>query len=81
MRVHTVEEGLGELGLVMVGQQPDVVQLDLLPDVHRQRGSRKARLQQRGRLGHAGVVELDAQRLRPLLARPVAALETGLRLG
>ena len=34
---HRVEEGLGELGLVVVDQQADVVQLDLLPDVHRQR--------------------------------------------
>jgi hypothetical protein len=30
-----VEEGLGQLGLVVVHQQADVVQLDLVPHVHR----------------------------------------------
>jgi len=33
---HRVEEGLGQLGLVVVGQQADVVQLGLLPGVLRQ---------------------------------------------
>jgi hypothetical protein len=30
---HRVEEGLGELGLLVIDQQADVVQLDLLPGV------------------------------------------------
>jgi hypothetical protein len=29
-----IEEGLGQFGLVVVGQQADVVQLGLLPGVH-----------------------------------------------
>ena len=47
---HRVEEGLGELGLVVVGEQADVVQLDLLPHVHLQAAGLELGLQPLGRL-------------------------------
>ena len=76
-----IEEGLGQLGLVVVDEQADVVQLDLLPAVHRQRGDVELALQPHRRLLHALVVELDAQRLRTLLAMPVGGLEARLGRG
>jgi hypothetical protein len=57
------------------------MQLDLLPDFHRQRRGREASFQQFDGLGDTGVVKLDAQRLGALLTLPVAALEAGLGLG
>ena len=78
---HRVEEGLGELGLVVVDEQADVVQLDLLPDLHRQRRRLELVLQPLGRLGDAPLVVGDALRLRLLLAVPVGGLEARLRLG
>ena len=78
---HRVEEGLGELGLVVVDEQADVVQLDLLPDVHRQLAGLELALQPLGRLVDALVVELDALALGPLLAVPVGRLEARLRRG
>jgi hypothetical protein len=78
---HRVEEGLGELGLVVVDQQADVVQLDLLPHVHRQRRGLELALQALGRLVDPLVVVLDPQRLGPLLAVPVGRLEARLGLG
>jgi hypothetical protein len=72
-RAHRVEEGLGQLGLQMVGEQADVVQLDLLPHVHRQVGGLVAELQQLDVLANALVVEGDAlglRRLLPAASRP-----------
>ena len=66
---------------MVVDQQADVVQLDLLPHVHRQRRRLELVLQARCRFVHARVVVLDAQRLRLLLAGPVGGLEARLRLG
>jgi hypothetical protein len=70
-----VEEGLGQLGLVVVGQQADVVQLDLLPAVHRQVVDVELAAQPVHGLVHALVVVLDALALGALLAVPVGVLE------
>ena len=80
LRRHRVEEGLGKLGLVVVGQQADVVQLDLLPHVHRQRARVELGLQPLSTFIDALVVELDALALRPLLAVPVCPFEALLGL-
>ena len=77
---HRVEERLGALGLVVVDEQADVVELDLLPDLHRQRRRLELVLQPLGRLGDAPLVVGDALRLRLLLAVPVGRLEARLRL-
>ena len=79
-RANRVEEGLGQLGLQMVGEQADVVQLDLLPHVHRQVGGLVAELQQLDVLANALVVEGDALGLRLLLPLPVGLLEALLGL-
>jgi hypothetical protein len=81
LRRHRIEEGLGELGLQVVGQQADVVQLDLLPHVHRQRRGVEFALEPLCAFTDSLVVELDAFALRALLPLPVGALEAGLRLG
>jgi hypothetical protein len=72
-----VEEGLGQFGLVVVGQQADVVQLGLLPGVRRQGRDVEFRAAVHG-LVDALVVVLDALRLRTLLAMPVGQLEARL---
>ena len=79
-RGHRVEEGLGQLGLVVVGQQADVVQLDLLPHVGRQCGCGELARQAVAGFIDAQVVELDAFTLGALLAMPVGALEARLGL-
>ena len=79
-----VEEGLGQFRLVVIDQQADVMQLDLLPDVHRLRVGLEFTLQPVRALAHAQVVKLDAIALRALLAVPVGGLEPVLgarRLG
>ena len=81
LRRHRVEEGLGELRLVMLDQHADVVQLDLVPHLHRQLAGAELGLQPLGALVDALVVELDALALRALLAVPVSRLEAALRLG
>ena len=75
LRGDRVEEGLGQFGLPVVDQQPDVEQLDLLPDFHRQRIGGK--LGQQPGLGflHTLVVELDPLTRRLLLPVPVGSLE------
>jgi hypothetical protein len=73
-----VEEGLGQLRLVVVDQQADVVQLDLVPHLHRLLAGLELLLQPQHRLLHAQVVELDAFALRALLAVPVGGLEAVL---
>jgi hypothetical protein len=81
---HRVEEALCQLGLVVVDQQADEVQLDLVPDVHRLLAGPELLLEPRDRLAHPQVVELDALALRPLLAVPVGGFEAVLgarRLG
>jgi hypothetical protein len=77
---HAVEEGLGQLGLAVVDQKADVVQLGLLPSVHRQLVAVELPPQALHRFVHAQVVELDALRLRFLLAVPVGGLEAALGL-
>ena len=79
-----VEEGLGQLGLVVVDQEADEVQLDLVPHVHRLLAGLELLLEPGHGLAHPQVVELDALALRPLLAVPVGGLEAVLgarRLG
>ena len=70
-----VEKRLGQLGLVVIDQQADVVQLDLLPGVVGEVRGIKVALQPLYRLIHPGIVELDALALRPLLAVPVGVFE------
>ena len=79
-----IEEGLGQLGLVVVDQQADVVQLDLLPHLHRLLAGLEFLLQPARGFLHPQVVELDALALGALLAVPVGGLEAVLgprRLG
>ena len=73
-----VEEGLGQLGLVVVDQQADVMQLDLVPDIHGLLAGLELALQPERGFAHAQVVELDALALGALLAVPVGGLEAVL---
>ena len=70
-----VEKRLDQLGLVVIDQQADVVQLDLRPGVVGQVRGVKFALQPLYRLVHPGVTDLDALALRPLLAVPVGLFE------
>ena len=70
-----VEESLGQLRLVVVDQQTNVVQLDLLPDVHRLLTRFVLALQTGGRLSHPQVVKLNPLALSALLAVPVGGLK------
>ncbi len=79
-RAHRVEEGLGQLGLVVVGQQPDVVQLDLLPDLVLDILGVVLVFQDHAGFAHALVVEGDAVALDLLQPVPVAGLELQLGL-
>jgi len=74
-RGDRVEEGLGQLGLVVLDQQPDVVQLHLLPGLLAQPGGLELALQALHALLDPLVVELDALALCALLAGPVRRLE------
>ena len=76
-----VEKGLGQLGLVVVDQQANVVQLDLLPDVHGLLAGPEFALQPRGGLAHPQVIKLDALTLGALLAMPVGGLKAVLGAG
>ena len=78
---HRVKKGLGQLRLMVIGQQPDVVQLDLLPDLHRQVFSLEVTLQSLISLLHTQVIELDPLTLRALLTMPVGLLKAKLGLG
>ena len=71
-----VEESLGQLRLVVVDQQTNVVQLDLLPDVHRLLTRFVLALQTGGRLSHPKVVKLNPLALSALLTVPVGGLKT-----
>lgn len=77
-RAHRVEEGLGALGLVMVGQQADEVQLDLAPDFVVDVLGVVLVFQDDRRLAHTLVVVGDAVALQLLQALPVAGLEQRL---
>ena len=80
-----IEKGLGQLGLVVVHQQADVMQLDLVPHVHGLlAGLELASPAGSTHSSHAQVVELDALALGALLAVPVGGFEAVLgarRLG
>jgi hypothetical protein len=73
-----IEEGLGQFGLVVIGQQADVVQLGLLPGVCRKGRDVEPLPQSLHGLVDALVVVLDALGLGPLLAMPVGKLEAAL---
>ena len=75
---HRVEEGLGQLGLLVVYQEADVVQLDLVPDLHGLLAGLELLLQAARAFLDAQVVELDALALGALLAMPVGRLEAVL---
>ncbi len=72
---HRVEKRLGQFGLVVIGQQADVVQLGLLPDFHGLVAGIEFVLQPFGGFVHPLVVEGDALALRCLLPGPVGPLE------
>ena len=79
-----IEEGFGQFGLVVVHQQADVVQLDLLPDVHTLLTRLELALQPLGAFFDPQVIELDALALGALLAVPVCRFKPVLgsrRLG
>ena len=78
LRGDRVEEGLGQLGLVVLDQQPDGVQLDLMPGLARQLRGLELGVEALDGLVHAQVVERDAIALRIELALPVGLLETPL---
>ena len=72
---HRVEERLGELRLPVVGEQSDVLQLDVLPERLGQRLGLELGLQALDRFAHALVVEQDALGVRATYAGPVRALK------
>ena len=76
-----VEECLGQLGLVVVYQEPDVVQLDFVPQLHRLFASSKLLLQPAHAFFHPQVIELNALALGALLVVPVCRLEPVLGTG
>ena len=76
-----VEKSLGQLGLVVVYQQADVVQLDLLPHIHGLHVGLVFTLQTVRAFQHPQVIKLDALALRALLAVPVGRLKTVLGAG
>ena len=76
-----IEESLGQLRLVVVHQQPDVVQLDLLPHIHGLVLGTKLLGQPLDAFPDTQVVELDAVALGALLPPPVASLEPVLGSG
>ena len=79
-RAHRVEEGLGQFRLVMVGQQADVVQLDLAPDFVVDVLGVVFVFQDDRRFAHALVVVGDPVALQLLHGRPVPVLERHLGL-
>ena len=80
---HRVEEGFGQLGLTVTGEQADVEQLDLVPDLHGEGAGPEIVVQPLDRLLDPQVVELDADALRGLLPVPVGFFKAsfGLRAG
>ena len=80
LRGHGIEEGLRQLGLVVVDQQSNDVQLDLLPHIHGQVAGLELGLQPLAGLPHPQVIKLDALALRRLLPVPVGLLEAALRV-
>ncbi len=63
---------------MVVHQEADVMQLDLLPDVHGLVTGLELALQAVGALFHPQVIKLDALALGTLLAVPVCGLKTML---
>jgi hypothetical protein len=77
---HRIEEGLRQFRLLVVEQQADVEQLDLLPGGVVQVLGIEFVAQALDAFIDAVVVKADALADRPVHARPVAVLETGLGL-
>ena len=75
-----IEEGLGQFGLLVLGQQQHVVLLHLGPDVVGQTVGVELGAQLLDRLAHALVVEGDALAGQPSHPVPGGILETGLGL-
>lgn len=73
-----LKKGLGELGLVVVHEQADVVQLDLVPHVHGLAARVELFFEPVHAFAHTQVVKLDALALRALLRVPVGRLEAVL---
>ena len=78
---HRVEEGLGQFRLAMVGQQADIVEFRLLPDIVIEQVGMKLGAQPLDGLLDPVVVELDPVADALLHAGPVAFLEPGERTG
>jgi hypothetical protein len=77
---HRVEERLGELGLMVVDQEPDEAELDLPPGRDVERVEVELGAQPLDVLANALVVEADALTHRELRLGPRRALEAHLRL-
>ena len=70
-----VKEGLGQFGLVVVDQQTNVVELDLVPHVHRKAAGLEFLFQSLRAFLDAQVIELDPLTLGTLLTVPVGCFE------
>ena len=76
-----VEKGLCQFRLVVVDEQPDVVELGLVPHLHGLAACAKLLLQPPHAFLHPQVIKLDALALCPLLAQPVSGFKTVLGTG
>ncbi len=79
-RAYRVEERLGQFGLVVIGQQADVVQLDLLPDLVFDIFRVVFVFQDHAGFAYPLVVEVDAVALQLQQAMPVGRFELQLGL-
>ena len=78
---HRIEKRLGQFRLEVIDQQADVMQLDLMPNLHRLLPGLELFLQPGKALGHALIVKLDAFALSPLLAVPIPGFKSRLGAG
>ena len=81
---HRVEKSFGQLGLVVIDQQANEMQLDLLPNLHGLLVRFELALQAGGAFFDAQIVKRDALALGALLAVPVGGFKAVLgarRLG
>ena len=75
---HRVEKGFGQLGLVVIDQQANEMQLDLLPNLHGLLVRFELALQAGGAFFDAQVVKRDALALGALLAVPIGGFKAVL---
>ena len=78
---HRIEEGFGQLGLLMLCEQSDVLELHLLPGAMRQFIGVEFPSQARYRFVHTGIEEMDALLDRLLYRGPITRVESVFRPG